>query len=81
MLVDHLATLSNFVDIEVPTLDSISLTPTEVKDTSSTLKLCKASGPDNVNNRILKEAAVLLSEPLCDLFIYSISKRVCTNII
>ena len=38
------------------------------------------TGPDNVNNRILKEAAVPLSDPLCDLFDYSMSKRVCPNI-
>ena len=54
--------------------------PTEVKDILNTLKLGKASGPDNVNNRILKEAAVPLSDPLCDLFNYSMSKRVCPNI-
>ena len=80
VLNDHLAILPDFVDSGGPTLDSIVFTPTEVKDILNTLKLGKASGPDNVNNRILKEAAVPLSDPLSDLFNYSMSKRVCPNI-
>ena len=80
VLDDHLATLPDSVDSRGPSLDSIVFTPTEVKDILNTLKLGKASGPDNVNNRILKEAAVPLSDPLCDLFNYSMSKRVCPNI-
>ena len=80
VLDDHLATLPDSVDSGGPSLDSIVFTPTEVKDILNTLKLGKASGPDNVNNRILKEAAVPLSDSLCDLFNYSMSKRVCPNI-
>ena len=45
----------------------------------STLKLGKASGSDNVKNRIPKEAAVPLSNPLCDIFNYSMSECVCPN--
>ena len=37
------------------------------------LKLGKASGHDQTNNRILKELAHSLSFPLCDLFNYSLS--------
>ena len=77
---DHLAILPDPVNLEGPTLDSIHFSPTEVKDILSTLKLGKASGPDNVNNRILKEATVPLSNPLCDLFNYSMSKCVCPNL-
>ena len=80
MLDDHLAILPDPVNLEGPTLDSIHFSPTEVKDILSTLKLGKASGPDNVNNRILKEAAAPLSNSLCDLFNYSMSKCVCPNI-
>ena len=80
LLDDHSATLPDSVDSGGPTLDSIVFTLTEVKDILNTLKLGKASGPDNVNNRILKEAAVPLPDPLCDLFNYSMSKRVCPNI-
>ena len=44
------------------------------------LKLGKATGQDNINNRILKEAALQLANPLCDLFNYSMSKSICPNI-
>ena len=70
VLDDHLAILPVTVNLEGPTLDSIHFSPTEVKDILSTLKLGKASGPDNVNKIILKEAAEPLSNPLCDLFNY-----------
>ena len=80
VLDDHLAIPSDPVNLEGPTLDSIHFSPTEVKDILSTLKLGKASGPDNVNNRIVKEAAEPLSNPLCDLFNYSMSKCVCPNL-
>ena len=80
ILDDHLATLPDFTELEGPTLDSIIFTPTEVEDILNSLKLDKASGPDNVSNRILKEVAGPLSNPLSDLFNYSMSKRVCPNI-
>ena len=69
MLDDHLAILPDPVNSDGSTLDSIHFSPTEVKDILSTLKVGKASGPDNVNNRILKEAAVPLSNHLCDFLI------------
>ena len=81
MLDDHLATLPDSVNFEAPTLDSIHFSPTEVKDILSTWKLGKVSGPDNFNNRILKEVAEPLSNPLCDLFNYSMSKCVRPNIL
>ena len=80
VLDDHLATLPDSVNPDGPTLNSIHFSPTEVKDILGTLKLGKASGPDNVNNRILKEVSEPLSNPLCDLFNYSMSKCVCPNI-
>ena len=54
-------------------LDSISLSPLEVESVLKSLKLGKASGPHQINNRILKELAHSLSFPLCDLFNYSLS--------
>ena len=54
-------------------LDSIFLSPLEVESTLKSLKLGKASGPDQINNRILKELAHSLSFPLCDLFNYLLS--------
>ena len=60
-------------------LDDISITPDEVKSVLQTLKLGKSSGPDTINNRILKELAIPLSHPLCDLFKFSLTKCVCPN--
>ena len=40
----------------------------EVKDILYALKLGKAKGQDNINNRILEEADLPSDNPLCDLF-------------
>ena len=77
VLDDHLATLPDSVDSGGPSLDSIVFTLTEVKDILNTLKLGKASGPDNVNNRNPKKPLYLCQIPFVDLFNYSMSKRVC----
>jgi len=49
-------------------LQYIHITQEEVIDSIKCLKLGKASGPDGIDNRILKEAMHQLSYPLCDLF-------------
>ena len=49
-------------------LSSIELTIDEVESTLKSLAIGKACGPDQINNRILKELAVELSPPLTDLF-------------
>ena len=54
-------------------LNSIILTTDDVKIVLKSLPLSKASGPDGVNNRVLKELADVLSLPLCDLFNQSLS--------
>ena len=51
-----------------PKLDTITITPLEVKSVLQTLKLGKASGPDKVNNILLKELCNELCNPLCNLF-------------
>ena len=48
-------------------LSSIELTIDEVESTLKSLAIGKACGPDQINNRILKELAEL-SPPLTDLF-------------
>ena len=58
---------------DIPVLENIVLTPDEVKDTLKSLKLGKASGPDGINNRVLKELAFELASPLCTLFNFSLS--------
>lgn len=55
-------------------LDTITITPSEVEDILKSLKTGKATGPDNINNRILKEVAYPLSFPLCELYNLSLTK-------
>ena len=54
-------------------LDSIIVTPEEVRDTLKSLPIGKATGPDLINNRLLKELAQLLALSLSDLFNLSLS--------
>ena len=49
-------------------LNSIILTPLEVESTLQTLKVGKASGPNGLNNRILRELSSQLASPFCSLF-------------
>ena len=56
------------------TLNSISITANEVESVLKALQTGKASGPDAINNRILKELAKPLSFPLSDLFNASLIK-------
>ena len=53
-------------------LNHLLITPTEVEDALKCLKTAKASGPDSLSNRILRELTVQLSSPLCDLFNFSL---------
>ena len=53
-------------------LNTIVLTPLEVESVLKTLTVGKASGPNGLNNRILKELSSQLSFPLCSLFNQSI---------
>ena len=49
-------------------LNTIILTPIEVESVLKTLIVGKASGPNGLSNRILKELSSQLSSPLCSLF-------------
>ena len=53
-------------------LNTIVLTPLEVESVLKTLTVGKASGPNGLNNRILKELSSQLSFPFCSLFNQSI---------
>jgi hypothetical protein len=54
---------------EIPSkLEQIRFTPSEVEDVLKVLKLGKATGPDGINNEILRELSSELSKPLCELF-------------
>lgn len=68
------ATLPDLIPYEISSsLSTITLTPTEVQDVLNKLRLGKASGPNGLNNRILKELAIEISEPLCAF--YNLSLR------
>lgn len=62
-------------DVPLPdiSLSSISTSPTEVESILKSLQLGKATGPDAINNCILKELATSLSFPLSDLFNFSLA--------
>ena len=60
-------------------LSTIALTPLEVASVLKTLVVGKASGPNGVNNRILKELSREISQPLCSLFNYSLQKCTVPN--
>lgn len=52
-------------------LHSIHITHEEVIDSIKCLKVGKASGPDGIDNRILKEAMYQLSYTLCNLLTFA----------
>ena len=54
-------------------LNRIIITPLEVESILKTLKLGKASGPNGLNNRVLKELSKELSSPLCSLYNQSLN--------
>ena len=54
-------------------LNRIIITPLEVESLLKTLKLGKASGPNGLNNRVLKELSKELYLPLCSLFNQSLN--------
>ena len=57
-------------DIPLPehSLNFLSTSPFKVETVLKSLKLGKATGPDAINNHVLKELAQPLSFPLSDLF-------------
>ena len=61
-------------------LSSIELTIDEVESTLKSLAIGKACGPDQINNRILKELAVELSPPLTGLFNTSLMQCIVPDI-
>ena len=51
-------------------LSNIVVTCDEVKPVLKALAICKARGPDGINNCILRELAHGLSSPLCSVLRY-----------
>ena len=72
VLNDQNAVLSNITPFAVAShLADIVLTQTEIESVLKALATGKASGPNGLNNRVLKELANEISEPFCSLFNYS----------
>lgn len=67
------ATLSFDIPRPGHSLNSVSTSPFEVESVLKSLKLGKATGPDAINNRVLKELSQPLSFPLSDLFNFSLT--------
>ena len=73
LLDESQATLPQTVTNTTYKLDSIIVTPEEVRDTLKSLPTGKAAGPDLINNRLLKELAQPLALPLSEFFNFSLS--------
>jgi hypothetical protein len=68
---DH--TPPELTELQTDGLRPILITETEVEDILKILDIGKATGPDCINPRILREAAPILMYPLCKLFNLSLS--------
>ena len=73
LLDDSQATLPQTKPLPAHKLDSVITTPQKVESTLKSLPLGKASGPDLINNRLIKEHAQPLSLPLSNLFNFSLN--------
>ena len=68
---DH--TPPDLTELQTDGLRQILITETEVEDILKILDTSKATGPDCINPRLLREAAPILKYPLCKLFNISLS--------
>ena len=68
--------LPDFVSLTDTQIETIILTPEEIYRILKNLNVSKALGPDKISNRILKECAVSLSEPLARLFNLSLAQGI-----
>ena len=74
ILDEHNASLPRTRITPLYNLHSLRITSEEVKSTLLSLPTGKASGPDLISNKILKELAQPLASPLQDLFNFSLNK-------
>ena len=73
-------TIPAMMNIIGPTLTNVNFTLLEVISVLESLQLGKSSGPDGINNRILKELSSPLSRPLSYLFNYAMPKGIFPDI-
>lgn len=72
---DSQHTLPVNIDNHTTVLDNIDITEQDVSDAISTLDTSKASGPDLINGKLLKEGKHQLAGPLCKLFNKSLQNQ------
>ena len=65
---DEAASLPPFVKLCDDELSNAAIEEGEIRDIIMSLPVNKASGPDNVNHRLLKHISISISSPLCILF-------------
>ena len=70
---DRQAHIPNNTPVRCDRFDQLVVQPEIVYDILSKLDPAKATGPDGIGNRILKEAALPLAEPLSHIFNYCLS--------
>jgi hypothetical protein len=63
----------NLTELQTDRLRQILITEKEVEDILKIVDSSKATGPDCINPRLLREAAPILKYPLCKLFNISLS--------
>ena len=74
VLNDKDAVLPDIVPYTVQSqLQSLIFSPDEVKEILIALPIGKATGPDEISNRVLNALSSELSSPLCSFFNYSLS--------
>ncbi|CAC5384356.1 unnamed protein product [Mytilus coruscus] len=75
--IDDSSTILPVIPFNVsPTINETELNDTEVEDILSIINPSKASDPDLINPKLLKEASAILKSPLCKLFNLSLRSAV-----
>ena len=67
-LMIQIPSFQNLLKEHISSLSNILISPSEVSDILSNLKLNKASGPDGISHRMLKNTSGSIATPLCKLF-------------
>ena len=70
------ANLPAFADTGDPHLDDVTVSPDEINDILKSLKTGKATGPDGISPRMLKEAASSIAPSLAHLINFSLQSHV-----
>ena len=74
ILVEHNTSLPQTINAPRNNLEAFRIASDEVEYTLPSLPTEKASGPDSMNNKILKDLAQPLPSPLKNLFHFSLEK-------